>query len=277
MSSFFKRIFSKKSDLSSLTREAPYRGKVEVFSRHCIFSEISKNKARLPYFSRKACYQNLLDTISLDHANLTFVLDLARGSKKEHFLNEEKTFPIIEIEEGSEAGAFLRLLDYVSKLELDPETILYFVEDDYLHKEGWTELLLEAFGVEGVEYVTLYDHRDKYFFKEYKNLTSKLFLTKSSHWRTTPSTTQTFAVRFSTLLRDLSVHQKFSKNRKITADHEKFCYLRKRKEILVSPIPGFSTHVEPAYASPFTDWERFFINKEPWDSYAEHEDTHLGK
>ncbi len=240
---------------------APFLGKIEVFSRHCIFSLISQHKKRFPHFSRELCYQNLLATIDRGKTNLTFLLDLAKGSRENHFLKEAA----IEIHEGSEAGSFLRLLDCVVERNFHPETILYFVEDDYLHRPGWIDILIEGFTVEGAEYVTLYDHRDKYFLPLYDDLTSHIFATQSSHWRTIPSTTQTFAVKVKTLMRDLKVHRHYSIGQTISRDHDKFCHLTKRGVRLISSIPGFSTHAEPEFASPCIDWESMF---NPGDSYV---------
>jgi hypothetical protein len=248
MNRIWRKFFSRPSPPSS------FEGKIEVFSRHCISSKISRHKERIPGFSREKCYRNLLETIDNKRANLTFFLDLGQGERSDHFLEG----PAIEVREGSEAGSFLRLLDHVSQIDLHPETILYFVEDDYLHRPGWTPVLLEAFEIPGVEYATLYDHRDKYFFPAYRSLTSRIFATKTCHWRTIPSTTQTFATRFKTLLRDLPVHRRYSTRREITADHEKFCRLQSRGATLVSSLPGWSTHAEPAYSSPCIDWETIF-------------------
>ncbi len=247
--SLFSRFFGKK------VFHLPPSGKIEVFSRHCLFSSISAHKKRFSGFDRERCYRNLIETIDPAKANLTFFLD---GPLRDHFLKDEKRYPVLEINEGSEAGSFLRLLEHVEKLRLPPDTIVYFVEDDYLHRPGWIDLLLEAFHLP-IDYATLYDHRDKYFFPQYKNLKSELFITPSCHWRTVPSTTQTFAVRYRTLIEDLPVHKKFSKGRKISADHEKFCVLGKRRQRkLVSSVPGWSTHAEPEFASPCYDWQRHF-------------------
>ena len=56
------------------------------------------------------------------------------------------------------------MLDYVTNKKFHPDTILYFVEDDYLHLPGWLDVLLEGFSIPEADYVTLYDHKDKYFF-----------------------------------------------------------------------------------------------------------------
>jgi hypothetical protein len=236
--------------------------KIEVFSRHAYFSSVSQHKKRLPHFSRELCYRNLLETFDFNRAKLTFFFDAAKGPLSDHFLKDERQ--VIQIQEGTEAGSFLRLLEYVSNLDLHPESILYFVEDDYLHRPGWLDILLE--GLEIADYVTLYDHKDKYFL--YPDLQSRIFATASCHWRTTPSTTNTFALRFKTLIRDLAIHRKFSADRTITADHEKFCALQTQGSLLISSVPGWSTHCEPDFASPCIDWEPFLIRNLRSTSHA---------
>jgi DNA-binding NarL/FixJ family response regulator len=48
-------------------------------------------------------------------------------------------------------------------LNLDDEEIVYFLENDYLHKPEADKVLQSAFDMHlGIEYVTLYDHPDKY-------------------------------------------------------------------------------------------------------------------
>lgn len=224
--------------------------KVEIFSRHCIFSSVSHHKKRLSGFSKEGCYQNLIDTLDPKKANITYFLDVAKGT--DHFLPKGN---VIEINEGTESGAFLRMLDYVAKMKFHPDTILYFVEDDYLHRPGWLDVLLEGFSIPEADYITLYDHKDKYFFPMYKELKSRLFVTPTCHWRETPSTTQTFATRFKTFIRDLPIHKKYSEGRDISQDHEKFLALGKQGAMLISSIPGFSTHAEPEFASPCINWE----------------------
>ena len=235
----------------------PLPEKIEVFARHCLSSSVSQHKKRFSGYSREKCLENFLQTIDRSQANVTFILDTGNGKAEDHFLfrTQEK---IVQIRQGSEAGAFLSLLDHISSLPLHLDTIIYIVEDDYLHREGWVNMLLEGFSLSSVDYVTLYDHRDKYILPMYRRLTSKIFVTPSSHWRTIPSTTQTFAVRMKTLLEDLEIHRRFSKNREISADHQKFCRLMRKGRVLISPIPGFSTHAEPEFASPCINWAPFF-------------------
>jgi hypothetical protein len=236
--------------------------KIELFVRHCNFSDISHHKKRLRGFSRQKCHENLLSTLDPKRVNVTFLLDTFHPGER-HFVLDQTEFSVIEIKEGTETGSFLHLLNHVVSLKLKPETIVYFLEDDYLHREGWVDVLLEAFAIPEASYVTLYDHRDKYFLPMYKDLTSKIFHTSSCHWRTTPSTTNTFAMRYSTLMKHLPIHRQFSSCRKISADHEKFLELGRQGAILISSIPGWSTHIESNLVSPCTDWEILFQKKDP--------------
>lgn len=229
--------------------------KIEVFVRHCHFSTISAHKKRIPNLTREICFENFMSTLQKTHVNVTFLLDTFQHMEKPHFVKAQRRFPVIEICEGTEAGSFLRLLDHVASRKFDPETILYFLEDDYFHREGWVEILREGFTLKEADYLTLYDHRDKYFHPAYATLHSKLFHTASCHWRTTPSTTNTFALRAKTLLRDLEIQRAFSTGVKISKDHDKFCKLAEQGSTLISCIPAWSTHTEAEFSSPCIPWE----------------------
>jgi hypothetical protein len=230
--------------------------KVEIFVRHCHFSSISQHKVRYPGFSKQSAYENFIRSLDRDFAHVTFILDTFYPSSEEHFIKKQNKYPVIEIKEGTEGGAFIKMLDHVVQRKLSPETIVYFLEDDYFHKEGWIDILCEGFTLPESDYVTLYDHKDKYFFPSYQELKSKIFHTKSCHWRTTPSTTNTFAMKYKTLVKHLDVHKEFSMNRKISADHEKFCKLGAMGAVLISSVPGWSTHAELEFASPCVDWQK---------------------
>ena len=237
-----------------------FQPKIEVFVRHCHFSDISVHKNRLPGFSRKKCYDNLLKTLDPQRVNLTFLLDTYHPSPKTHFVLEQSEYPVINIKEGTETGSFLKLLAYVESLKLSAQTIVYFLEDDYLHREGWAGVLTEGLSIPGVSYATLFDHRDKYFHPNYRTLKSQIFYTKSCHWRTTPSTTNTYAMRYGTLKQDIAIHRQFSEGRKISADHEKFLKLGEEGRLLISSLPGWATHVEGEYTSPCIDWEEILAS-----------------
>jgi hypothetical protein len=60
---------------------------------------------------------------------------------------------------GSGAGSFNRVLDLA--LELPDDELAYFLEDDFLHKEGSPVAIREA--IEEADIVSLYDHPDNHF------------------------------------------------------------------------------------------------------------------
>lgn len=235
--------------------------KIEVFLRHCFYSRASIYKARFKKFSHEKCHNNLMATADFSKVNFTFFLDTHFGNGQDHFIKKQDRFPIVEIDAGCEAKSFLAQLDYAIRQNFDDDTILYFLEDDYLHREGWVDVLLEAFTVPNVDYVTLFDDRDKYEAELYKDLTAKLFFTETSHWRTTPATTNTYAMRFKTLKNTIDIHREFSLNRDISSDYDKFCKLTEMGQILISPIPGHSTHVQLENMSSCYDWEPLLETK----------------
>ena len=165
---------------------------------------------------------------------------------------------------------FRSMVDIAANMNLPEDTVIYFLEDDYLHRPGWCEVLLEGF--ELAPYVTLYDHADKYFDSGYDNLLSKVMVTNSTHWRTVPSTCNTYAMELKTLREDYSIHKYFSDisfqshlppgelvnghPNGQSWDHAKFVHLESIGKKLISCLPGYSTHCAPFY-SPTIDWEKY--------------------
>jgi hypothetical protein len=162
---------------------------------------------------------------------------LLDGTKDNHHFQFDPKDNIVEFTGGSDAESLLFCLKFIEKQQLDSEDIVYIVEDDYLHLKGWDKILQEAFDTFNVDYVTLYDHPDKYFLQMYENLQSKILHTPSSHWRTTPSTTNTYACRFKTLKKHFDIHvNSCDLVEKWTKDHDKFINLWSIGSNLVSSI-----------------------------------------
>ena len=155
---------------------------------------------------------------------------------------------------GHGAGTFRKM--YEKALKFEPNDVVYFLENDYIHRKGSYEALINAFKIgDFVDYVTLYDHPDKYE-KDYifnSLLKSRIFYDGHDFWRTTPNTTMTLAAKVSTLIADKNKFWKWT-NTKHPYDYLIFIDLLNRT--MISPIPGYSTHGETRWLSPKIDWEK---------------------
>ena len=231
---------------------------IEVFLRHCYYSKLQElsDRKRPKWFNKLKVFENFKNTINSDLANYTIIYDEFYGSIDKTFLAKEENIEVIKC--GSESDSFLKTLDIVQTKNLDDDTIVYFLEDDYLHYPQWCEIMLEGFSI-NPSYLTLYD----FDFFLAKGFLSEIFVTPNSHWRAVPATTQTFACTYKTLLEDLESHKKYSSSDAIkeeegfhfSKDYDKFWELQKQKRYLISPMPGWSTHCDANHLSPVIDWE----------------------
>ena len=173
-----------------------------------------------------------------------------------HVLKEQ----ITEVSIGNGAGTFNLALDMA--LKYDDDEIVYFVENDYLHLRGSDKILEEAFSL-GASFATLYDHVDKYMdpnkggnpYCQGGAEDTRVYLTKSIHWKLTNSTTMTFAAKVSTLKRVEPILRKHT-NESYPRDFDMFLELRAQNELLVSSIPAYSTHGETKWLAPLVDWSK---------------------
>jgi hypothetical protein len=199
-------------------------------------------------------------------------------------LNTEFSFDeFIETKLGN-PGSFWKLYE-VALNSIKDDDIAYFIEDDYLHLPQAPEVIIE--GLKFFDYVTLYDHPDKYKNHDgpvnpYAKLNTysektEVIEGKSTVWRTSNSTTMTFAVTGKTLKADQDIWS-ITKTAKKDFDFDNFCVLTKQPTILKSrfimqiprklkfwskpkrylgiPIPGLSLHLEQAFLKP-NDKKRF--------------------
>lgn len=221
--------------------------KILVINRQCNFSTISASKERPDWFSRESCFNTVYEEVAQDaEADLKVFFD--GQPKEEHFINK---YDVDLVKEDCGSGS----LSYLKAIELALNSgyeYVYFVEDDYMHKQGWLRVLREGLKTKG-DYITLYDHRDKYS-EMYKDLVSSVLVTPSTHWRSVPSTTDTYACSIDVLREDLQTHVKYSTIAHYSLDHHRFMELGQKGRTIISSIPGWSTHVETSLMSPTVDW-----------------------
>lgn len=232
---------------------------IEVFLRHCYYSKLQElpDRNRPNWFNKIKVFGNFKNTLNPDLVNYTIIYDEFYGSIDKTFLEQEQNVEVIKC--GSESESFLKTLDIIQSKNFDDNQIVYLLEDDYLHRSGWCDVMLQGFAINS-SYLTLYDF-DLFIAKGYL---CETFVTSNSHWRAIPATTNTYACRYKTLLEDLEVHQKYSSSNAVkekegfhySKDYDKFWELQEKQRYLISPMPGWSTHCDANHLSPVIDWEK---------------------
>jgi hypothetical protein len=221
---------------------------IHIFYRHYNASSNSSHY-RPEGFDYEKCLSNLLDTIK-NHPNvkLTVMMD---GSKQGTFL-ENYDIEVYEFNGGTDAVSFFETVKYAKNKNIDDNDLVYFLENDYLHVDNWVEKVIDLFSTfQGLNYVSLYDHNDKYFLPMYDDLVSKIFVTHNHHWRTTPSTCGSFIINKQILDEDFDILST------MVGDHNKFLYLQETKSrFVLTPIPGLSTHCMKGLMSPTINWNQ---------------------
>jgi len=216
-------------------------------------SDTGYNKIKPDYINNENCLLNALDMFSTEKHDWLIIADNVSQATTQ--ILEKYVLNIKHVSVGHGAGTFNLALD--EALTYDDNEIVYFIENDYLHKLGADRILEEGFGL-GYHYVALYDHPDKYInganpFVEDGGEVTRVMLSKSCHWKLTNSTTMTFASQVKTLKEDESILREYTSG-SYPRDFEMFISLREKQHGLVTPIPGYSTHGETAWLSPLTDW-----------------------
>jgi hypothetical protein len=223
-------------------------------------------KVKPSYINNETCLRNFIKEFGTE--TLTVIADNVSKVTLDMISKYVPIDQIVICDIRNGAGTFT--LAYEKSLLEDDDTIVYFVENDYLHKPGALNVLLEAFTI-STDYVTLYDHPDKYMLREEggnkfcvdgAELT-RVYATDSVHWKLTNSTTMTFAAKVHTLKDDESIIRKYTcgihpDTGVVTGhpyDFALFVELNSKGKALISPMPGYSTHGESRWLTKFIDWE----------------------
>lgn len=221
-------------------------------------SDAGYNKVKPDYIDNEKCLANA--TKVLEDADWNVIADNVSAETGNMIQKYVMRDAIEYVSVGHGAGTFNLALDLA--LTLDDEEIVYFIENDYLHKENSLEVLQEGFTL-GASFVALYDHPDKYLDPSLGGNPycvggaedTRVYLTKSCHWKITNSTTMTFAAKVSTLKRVENILRGYTSGTHPN-DFQMFLKLREVGELLVIPLPGYATHGETAWLSPLTDWSK---------------------
>jgi hypothetical protein len=214
-------------------------------------SDTGYNKVKPSYINNENCLCNASKVFS--KIDWLVIADNTSSPTDEMILKYQSNIAKVNIGHG--AGTFNLALD--EALKLDDKEAVYFLENDYLHKPNSLKILLEGINI-GADYISLYDHPDKYMnganpFVEDGGEVTKVFLSESCHWKLTNSTTMTFASKVKTLREDESILRKWT-NTTHPHDFQMFLDLRDKGRSLITPLPGYSTHGETAWLTPLINW-----------------------
>lgn len=208
---------------------------------------------RPPWFDKSICYKSIVD----DLASFDRFIILFDGEEKDlpEYINHDRVNKLECFNGGSDAHSYKYVIEYI-KNNFDENDIIYIVEDDYLHKPGWSDVLRTGAEAGITEYWTLYDHPDKYLQENVSP--SYIYNINYNYWRTATSTTNTVAFRVKSLINHWETHWKFCDlTSGMTWDHAKFLELKSKYNASVSyPIPGYSTHCDNRAISHCVTWEK---------------------
>jgi hypothetical protein len=214
-------------------------------------SDAGYNKIKPSYIGNENCLHN---ATKIFNQSTWLVIADNTSTPTDEMISKYQS-DVIKVSVGHGAGTFNLAL--TEALKMNDNEIVYFLENDYLHKPDSPKILLEGFDI-GADYIALYDHPDKYIdganpFVEGGGEITKVFLSKSCHWKLTNSTTMTFAAKVKTLRQDEEILRSFTQG-SYPRDFDMFLALRDKGRSLITPLPGYATHGETMWLSPLTDW-----------------------
>lgn len=204
-------------------------------------------KRRPPWFSFEKCFDSLVRSIEGKPYCQLRILHDGVNYRIHPSIYVTRTF-----NGGSDLESYRFSWNYaMTELSLLFDDLVFFAENDYIFSPDWPEKVLELYDTfTGIDYVTLYDHPDKYNLYMYPTLQSQIMTTKTHHWRTTPSTTGSIICSKKILFEDYHIHL-HEQSDKIRC--EQLGLFKGRT--LFSPIPSLSTHCEEEYLAPLIDWQ----------------------
>lgn len=230
---------------------------MKIFYR---ISDAGYDKVKPDYINNESCLNNFCQHFNPD--SIDVIADNVSDDTYNMICKYIKPDNITKVSIGHGAGTFNLALD--KALQLDDTEYVYFVENDYLHLPNSYNVLKEGLDF-GVAYVTLYDHPDKYLdpslggnpYCQGGGEYTKVYLTHSTHWKVTNSTTMTFASTVEYLKEDEQVWRKWTAGTH-PDDFEIFVELNKgHKRNVLSCIPGYATHGETQWLSPLINWRKY--------------------
>ena len=234
-------------------------------------------KIKCDYATKEDCLRALVREFKDDDLHI-----ICDNVTEETYEMVKKYSQNVELTNNGNTGAFLYSWNKAHEITKDmpKDTIVYLVEDDYIHRRGAKSILKEAFEQLQAPYVTLYDHPDKYQdtkdprfkwghgkididdsgVRKPKNVyisgeDTVVYASKSCHWKLTSSTTMTFATTVENIREDRDDMINLHTGKHLPMGGATFKVLAAKGKGLISSIPAYSTHAEERWLSYFVNWK----------------------
>ena len=230
-------------------------------------------KNRPPMYSKMRCLLSLLRAYDRvrDVSTLTFLNDGPMPDDRRQI--EQAWGEIVDLPGLGNSPSYRVALERA--ILLPESSIVYFAEDDYLYTEAAFEALLSAFDeIPAADYVTLYDHVDRYKrTDDSRGGLSRVFIGGGRHWRTVESTCMTFGARVSRLKQDAWI-QRFATRSRTPKDRilwrltqgQKWFFWKFPKRSLLGAMPALATHMERDMLAPNVDWAQVARDVDAFES-----------
>ena len=252
---------------------------MELINIYRISDNSNPEKVKPEYASKENCLKNFVREFG--RKNLIVICDNVTDdtfNMVKKYTEEENVYRT----ENGNTGSFLVSWNLAYRLidQYGEDNIFYFVEDDYIHRRGSKNILLEAFNDLNASYVSLYDHPDKYMNTKDKRFVwghgkvdiddkgvrkpsiiyntpspCNLYISKSTHWRTVSSTTMTWATTGKNIIDDYSDMNKLHTGKRLPMGGDTFRMLKDKEKELISCLPGYAAHAEERWLPYFVNWE----------------------
>ena len=222
-------------------------------------SDSGYSKVKPKYINNRNCLWNAVNIFQgVDFKDWTVIADNVSEETDVIIQSYIPREQIDYVSVGHGAGTFNLALD--KALTFNDNEIVYFIENDYLHLPGSKRIIEEGLDEIGADFVSLYDHPDKYIdganpYVQGGGEMTRVMLSTSSHWKVTNSTTMTFASKVKTLRKTENILREYTQG-SYPRDFDMFVHLYNSAHYLVTPIPGYSTHGETAWLTPLINWKK---------------------
>ena len=256
--------------------------KIHIYLRQ--FSRLRNNPDRPKWFSPEKVFLNLLKTSNKEVCELTICFEHEEDYPSHFTKNYENTgFNLKFIDtknikrktlfdepwSHSVAATSEIILKDIESGKIKENELIYILEEDYLHLPNWAEMTLDFFNTSrpNLDYVCLYDHNDKYIFRQtdetikqynlephwgmYRDLKSEIIVSNYRHWRSLPNCGLSMIFTKDLFLRDKELWLTGNSDCEIG-----FQLNTKHGTKFWTPIPSVSCHVINPFCAPLIPWEK---------------------